>query len=95
LFSPACGHCFDKDSILSLLGSKPSISCPQKGCTKLCTRASLQDSEELLAHVQTYKRMLAQQEEEEAAAAAAKEGRGGAAAAAKKRKVVESEEEEE
>lgn len=36
-----CGHTFEKDAILSLLGNKKEITCPTPGCSKLVVKDKL------------------------------------------------------
>ena len=80
--SPACGHCFDKASLLALFkAGVASISCPQKGCKKQCVKKELEEDEDVQAKLELYKNTLQLQEEEEEE----EQGGGGGGAGGKKK----------
>lgn len=45
---PHCGHTFERDAILEMLGNKPNMTCPANGCSQNIVRRNLEPNRTIM-----------------------------------------------
>ena len=51
--STVCGHHFEKEAIMQLIGRGPSVDCPVGGCNQMLTKVDLKEDAYMVEKIKT------------------------------------------